>query len=265
MSDETRVKERLEYESVVKTDEEEQALRANVKQTLRRLGPTGPMALAAAVLPVIGGFALLGMLGYVAPWLQELDGLGVVLYAVGFAVLGGFALLPTYANSILGGWTFGFAVGYPAALAGLLGGALIAYTVARRASGERVMSIIHEHPKWQAVYDALLCSGFWRTLLIVSLIRLPPNSPYAITNLVMASAKVPRVPFLLGTLIGMAPRTGFTVWVAAGLAELDFKAAGQTWMFVAGLVITFIVILIIGYLAKHAVERVTAGANGGKL
>jgi MFS family permease len=38
-------------------------------------------------------------------------------------------------------------------------------------------------------------------VLIVTLVRLPPNSPFAITNLVLASAGVPRPVYLLGTAI----------------------------------------------------------------
>jgi uncharacterized membrane protein YdjX (TVP38/TMEM64 family) len=224
---------------------------------LRRLGPAGPLAVFATIMPIIGSVFLLAMVVLVSEWLRDLEMVGLVLYSLGFAVLGGLAFVPTYVNSIVGGWAFGFQLGLPAAMAGLLGGTIIADTLARRVTGHRVTQLIHENPKWRAVYKSLLGSGFGKTLLIVSLLRLPPNSPFALTNLVMASARVRRLPFLLGTLLGMMPRTAFTVYVASGLAVLDFKAADQAGTFAVGVVVTLIVIIIIGYLAKRAVEHVT--------
>ena len=68
----------------------------DVKTVLRRLGPVGPLALIAASLPAIGGFVLLGTLTWFAPWLRSHGELGIVLYILGFAVLAGLAVLPTY-------------------------------------------------------------------------------------------------------------------------------------------------------------------------
>lgn len=228
-----------------------------ISSVLKRLGPAGPLAIVAATLPAIGGFALLGTLNYVGPWLHSHQSSGVAIYIVGFALLAGFAVLPTYAQAILGGWAFGFAIGFPAALCGFLGAALIGYGVARRAAGDRVLKLISEHAQWQAVYDELLRSGFWKTLLIVTLLRLAPNSPFAITNLVLAVTRVPVGTYALGTLLGMAPRTGIAVFMAAGLKELVLDRRENTWLVVGGIVITLIVFAVIGLLANHAIQKVT--------
>jgi uncharacterized membrane protein YdjX (TVP38/TMEM64 family) len=184
----------------------------------RRLGPAGFLAIIAATLPPLGGFVLIGLSGsYVAPFLRSHPNAGPFMYAGGFALLAGFALLPTYAQSLLGGWAFGFRTGLTFALVGFGGASLIAYVVARKASGDHVIKLIDEHPKWRAVYDALLGRGFWRTLGIVTLVRIPPNSPFALTNLLMATVRVPVVPYLIGTLLGMAPRTAAVVYFGSGL------------------------------------------------
>jgi uncharacterized membrane protein YdjX (TVP38/TMEM64 family) len=232
----------------------------SVGSVIRRLGPAGPLALLWALLPAIGGFVLLGTLNIVGPWLRSHQDVGVLLYVLMFAVSAGLALLPTYAQAILGGWAFGFAVGFPAALGGFLGGALIGYAIARWSAGDRVVRLVDEHPRWKAVYDALLGSNFGRTLLIVTLLRLPPNSPFAITNLVLASTRTRLSVYTLGTLVGMAPRTAVLVFLAAGLKELSFARPGQTWLFIAGIVITLIVVAVIGQIAHAAITRVTAGA-----
>lgn len=228
----------------------------DVKTVFQRLGPAGPLAVIAATLPAIGGITLLFLLKDIGPWLKGHDTLGIVIYVVGFAVLSSLALLPTYAQSILGGWAFGMRLGLPAALAGFLGGALLGYLIGALTAGDRVVRLIREQPKWDAVHAALLGSGFWRTLLIVGLIRL--NSPFSLTNLVLAATRTNLVAYALGTLVGLAPRTAAAVFIGAGLKELTFERSGHRWFWIGSMVATVIVVLIISQIAAHAVQRVTA-------
>lgn len=230
---------------------------AGVRATLRRLGPAGVLAVIAGTLPPLGGFLLLGFMGPIAEWLKSHQDVGPLLYVIGFMLLAGFALLPTYAQSILGGYAFGVAIGLPAALLGFGGAATIAYLIARRASGDRVVRLIEEHVKWRAVYESLLRRGFWRTLLIVTLLRLPPNSPFALTNLVLASTRTSPAAFLLGTLVGMAPRTSATVFIGAGLNQWSTERLESPWLFGIGMAVTIAVIIVIGRLANQALSRVT--------
>jgi len=228
---------------------------------LIRLGPLTPLAAVAATLPAIGGFALLAFAGSAGDWLRAQGAVGAAIYVAIFTLLAGFALLPTYAQALVGGYAFRLAVGAPAACAGYLGAALLGYAVARISGGDRAMRILAERPKWQAVYDALLGSGFWRTLGIVTLLRAPPNSPFAITNLVLAATKVPLRIFLIGTLVGMAPRTVAAVYIGSTLHDLS-DASRPKWMVIAGIVSVVVVVLIIGRIATAALSRVTnAGAR----
>jgi len=225
---------------------------------LRRLGPVGPLAVVAATMPAISGLVLLGSLKWTGHWLQSQGDLGLAIYVVGFAVCAGLALLPTYAQSVMGGWAFGRLAGSTAAMTGIVVGSLLAYLVARRAAGDRVVRLIGEQPKWKAVCDALIGGSFWKTLLIITLLRIPPNSPFAMTNLVLAATRVHPVAYGLGTLIGLAPRTIIATLIGAQLSELDFSNRGQTWFWVGGIVVALIVIGIIGTLANQAIARVTA-------
>lgn len=225
-----------------------------------RLGPAGPLTLAAAGLPVVGGLVLLGTLQTVAPWLKSHGRWGPVLCVLGFAFLGGVALVPTYALSILTGWAFGVIVGFAAAMAGLVGAAIFAYTVARRITGEHVMRLIDQTPKYKAIHDALLNSGEGKTLLIVILLRLAPIAPFSVTNLMMAATRVPLMTYTAGSFLGMLPRTFIVVITAAGMKELDFDLAGQKWVFIAGIIATIFVIAVISSLAKRALARVTEAA-----
>lgn len=235
-----------------------------VSTIFRKLGAVGWVAIAAAVLPALGGFLLLGSLDIVGPWLKSHELAGMALYVAAFALLAGFALLPTYAQAVLGGWAFGFWAGFPAALLGFFGGSLIGYEVGRRSSGDRVMKILDQHPRWRLVRDALVGgehgAGFARTLLIISLVRLPPNSPFALTNILLSSVRVPRIPYALGTLIGMAPRTGLAVYLASEIKGAISKDAipKPWWAWVATFGTTVLVFALLYAVASRAIARVVA-------
>lgn len=227
----------------------------------RRLGPASVLGLFASVAPIAGSVVLFVSIASISAWLHSLNSLGVFVYAGAFAVLSGLSLLPTYAQAALGGFVFGVAWGIPAALLGFVGGAAIAYEIARLASGDRVDRLLQEHRKWQVVRDALLGEGFLKTLGIISLLRLPPNSPFAITNLVLSALKVPRSAYLLGTLLGMTPRTAAAVIIGAGVNEFTKdtvdKAVPQ-WLWYAGIALIIVVIYIVGTIADRALQRATS-------
>lgn len=230
----------------------------------RRLGPAGPLALIAATVPALTGF-LVATLPYwfesLAPWLRAHQTQGLIFYVLGFVILGGLAILPTWAHSIFGGWCFGFRAGFPAAVASIVGGATVGYVVGRLASGRRVVELLEEHPKTRAVYDSLLRSGFGRSLLIVTLIRIPPSSPYAVTNLALSCARVNPLVYILGTLLGISPRTGIVVLVGSKLSKLSFDAPHRFLTAVMTIVATAIVLSIIGYLANQAIAQITRPAS----
>lgn len=254
--------------------------RAEVKVTVGgifgRLGMAGPLALMWSVLPPLGSIVLFMYLSTVGQWLRGHEHTGVVIYACAFAVLAGVALLPTYASAILGGWAFGFGLGYPAALAGFAGGSMIGYLIGRFAARDRAVQLINEHAKWRVVRRALVGEaadgtgrighGFWKTVGVVTLLRLPPNSPFALTNLVMAAVKVSFLPYWIGTLLGMAPRTGAAVYIAATLrqqAAEDVAKQRPWWWIAVGIVLTFVVLGVLGTVAKRAIAKMAREPGDG--
>lgn len=241
---------------------------------LTRLGPAAFLGIWATVLPPLGSIALFTAMATtnIGPWMKSHGLTGVAAYSLSFALLSGCALLPTYAQSALGGYAFGLALGAPAALLGFAGGGIIGYEIAARASGDRVMAIVNEKPKWRAVRDALVGSsvgggptevtpGFWKTFGMVALLRLPPNSPFALTNVVMASVKVPRVPFILGTIVGMAPRSTLAVGIGAGVKEFSkagLSEAAPKWVLGVGIGAAILVVILVGHIANKAIKKVTS-------
>ena len=75
---------------------------------LKRLGPAAVLGVVAAVMPVLGSIALYYAMARtnLGPWLKSHGYEGVALYSAAFIVLAGMALLPTYAQSALGGYAF---------------------------------------------------------------------------------------------------------------------------------------------------------------
>lgn len=215
----------------------------------------GPLALLAAVLPAAGGFVLLGYMSSVSEWLRSHQETGLAIYISGFIVLAGLALLPTYAQSLLAGFAFGVWVGVPAALAGFTGASLLAYVITVNVAQDRLTKVLESKPKWNAVYRALLGQSWARTWLLVVLIRLPPNSPFALTNLVLASARVPVSAYVLGTLVGMLPRSALAVGIGASLTQFSAAQPMDWRLSVGGIVSTLIVVLIIGTLAQRALKQ----------
>lgn len=238
----------------------ESAPHPSAGEVVRRLGPAGILAVFSAVMPLVGSVVLFWKIQDIGEWLSLQGVAGRLAYVAAFAFLAGMALMPTYALALLGGWAFGLAAGFPAALAGFVGAAAIGHEISRRASGDRVIRLIDEQPRWRAVVDSLVHGSFGKSLAIVTLVRLPPNSPFAITNLVMASTKVGGIPYILGTLIGMAPRTALAVAIGAGIQNLTSDAvadARRRYIF-WGIGAAVAVVLIIGQMAKRALERLSA-------
>lgn len=240
----------------------------------RGLGPTGILGILNITLPPLAGFVLIWAMGAtnLGPWMKSQGIIAVIVYAVAFAVFAGLSLLPTYAQAALGGWAFGVAWGLPAALIGFVGGALIGYALARRLSGDRIEAIIETKPKWRTVRDALVGTqaragdnnwrkSFWRSTGMIALLRLPPNSPFAFTNTLMASVKVPAVEFGLGTFLGMLPRTAVAVVLGAGLSTFsksNLESAAPKWLWAVGIAVTVLIVIIVGMIANRAIEKMSA-------
>jgi uncharacterized membrane protein YdjX (TVP38/TMEM64 family) len=237
-------------------------------EEFKKLGAAGVLGLVWAFLPLAGSLVLYTYLSSVGAWLRGHEEAGLFVYAGAFAVLAGLGMMPTYATAILGGWAFGFATGYPAALCGFLGASLVGYAVARRASQDRVTGLIDGKPRWKAVREALVGGSWRKTFLIVTLVRLPPNSPFALTNLVLASVRVPFSAYVLGTLVGMAPRTGLVLYIASTLrdhlVEDVAKAKKPWWLIAAGIGLSLVVLVVIALISKRALERVTGSGQSSK-
>ncbi|XOV75093.1 MAG: TVP38/TMEM64 family protein [Phycisphaerales bacterium] len=153
--------------------------------------------------------------------------LAALIIALLFALFTGSALLPTYALSFASGVFFGPVWGSLVAMFGVTFGALVGYGWGILLARKRVMRVVEANPRVKLIRSAIVDRSLKDELVAVTLIRIPPNSPFALTNLIMSSLHVRFVPYFVGTLVGIAPRTLIAVFLGVGIGEIaEAKSAG---------------------------------------
>jgi uncharacterized membrane protein YdjX (TVP38/TMEM64 family) len=233
-------------------------------------GVYGAGALLAvwSVVPLFMGAYLLSQIATLTEWFRA-DGLrGPVAFAAGYAICCGAGLLPTYAPSIAAGWIFGPFVGFPVCVAGYLGGSTLGFGLSRLAArGGQLAAWIDHWPRAAVIRRALVEERASRTALLVGLLRLSPSCPFSATNLAMAGAGVRYPLFIVGTVLGMAPRTLAAVIIShlaaqQGAKDLVQLATQQGMVAVAiGLVLLVGSLALIGHISRVALERALAAGQ----
>lgn len=230
---------------------------STVIEKFRALGRLTPIALVTTFLPIAGSSVLL-LVGYpMGNWLRANWELGSLLFLLGVLFFCGFALLPTNLIGILGGWAFGFWLGILLMILGVVGSATISFFINRRLAGETLTALTGRSARANAIHRALTDEGFARTTLVITLMRMSVVMPFAFTNFFLAAARVPVSSFVIGTLIGMLPRSGVMVFLGAGLSVLTFDKFDDFWFLAASVPATVILMIVIAIFSRRALDRLT--------
>jgi uncharacterized membrane protein YdjX (TVP38/TMEM64 family) len=224
---------------------------------LSELGKLTPIALVTTFLPVIGGSILLMVAAPLAFWLKENWEIGAVLFFLGVIFFCGLSILATNIVGIIGGWAFGFELGITVLITAIVSAATLSFLIHTRIVGDTLPHVFENHPKAHIVYRALLGQSLRRTTLVIFPLRLSPAMPFALTNFLMASARVPLKSFIAGTFGGMLPRSTAVVFVGSGLSELSFDKPQEAWLLIFGIVATVVSIIFVTMIARRALERLT--------
>ena len=139
----------------------------------------------------------------------------------------------------------------------LLGAAALGFAISRQLSGERLLKVLDEYPRGRAVHRALLAGSAARTLLVVTLLRVPPNGPFAMTNLLLAATGVSWGPYLLGSLIGLAPRVAAAVVVGASLSTLDLRHLERGGPAYVTIGLSVAAVIALGWIANRGLRRLS--------
>lgn len=196
----------------------------------------------------------------VRPWIEANAAIAPYLVFLGIGIATGSAIMPTYALAFACGVFFGFSVGGPIAWGGVILGSMVGYGWGALLARKRVMHVIDAHERAKIVRAALLDRAWWSELMVITLLRFPPNSPFALTNLVMSSTRVNIGAYLVGTALGIMPRTLFAVWVGSQVGDMtQAQTAGGRWRVLIGLAIGIVVFVVLYRLfskwAKEALAR----------
>lgn len=225
---------------------------------LKELGRITPIALLTAAMPAVGGTIFLMLFAYsLGYWMRDHWQIGAPLFLLGVIVFCGIGILATNILGIISGYAFGFELGILVMITGIVCAATLAYFINSKIVGDRLPHVFENHPKAQAVYQALIGQSLWRTTLIIFLLRLSPAMPFALTNFLMSSARVPLKSFVPGTFFGMLPRSSAVVLVGSQLSELSFNDPQEAWLIIFGIVATIVSIIVISIVAKRALHHLT--------
>lgn len=242
---------------------DEDAPRAGIVERARRNPRVlASVALSAAwfTLPALFSVGLFASLGPVSDWLRSHGGAGLALAALGFAVTAGLGLMPTYAQAVLMGWVFGMAAGLGVSVVGYVGGAVLGWTVCRAVARDEVRALIDAEPRWRVVRSALVDASLARTVGLVALLRFPPTSPFAFTNMLLAATGVRFGPMIAGSLLGMLPRTAVAAWfgaqgAATGAQDLkDLMQRQGLPAVIVGVVLIVAVLAVMQHVGKRALR-----------
>lgn len=234
-----------------------QKLKNKIIRLKRDFGKIGFWAAFALIMPIVGLSVFLGAIYKVSPWLAKNPAIGVPAFIITISVMSGLAILPTNIVGMASGWAFGFPVGLTTMLAALGGAVAINFFISRRLAGKKFDQVINEKPKLRAIHEALLDGNIYKVILIISLLRLSPATPFAATNFVISASGVSMKSFLLGTILGYIPRTSATVFVGSSLSKLNFEQPGESWLIILGIMATLVATIVIAVLSRRALNRLT--------
>lgn len=229
--------------------------------TLKQLARPSGVVLLSALIPALGSLVAL-TLAYRYDEALRGGGLGVgALLLIGGALAVGCLLLPTNVLSLLCGWAFGLPAGLAVALSAATLGSPLGYALGQRLAGPAVMRVVEQNPKGAAVCEAIARASRFRAFVLIGLLRLSPVVPYGSTNVLAAVFRVPMQPFVLGTLLGLAPRAAAMVLIGAGLEQLDSKASVSPWVWGVGIAATVLALIVMSWAAKRALARIASDSS----
>ncbi len=193
-------------------------------------------------------------------WLQGLGLWGLVLLAVAYTPAS-LLLFPGSVLTLGAGAAFGFLPALVAISLGSTTAAGVAFLVARYLGRDWIEQKVAQHPRFQALDQAVGAQGF----RIVLLTRLSPAFPFTLLNYAYGLTKISFRSYLLASWLGMLPGTVLYVYLgraARGMfAVLDdvihgrpLENPGQTLLMCIGLLATIAVTVSITRLARRALN-----------
>lgn len=215
----------------------------------------GALMIYSIITPGLGALILIATSSM---WLESFSQLGLykyVLFLILSSLLTGASLVPTHATSLIAGILFGAFYGPLCALSSVSVSALLGYAVMGRLIGTRFTDSLFINPKAQKIHHHLLTQKDNKTTFFIILLRLSPIMPFAATNLILASCNTSLKPYLIGSILGLAPRVIIVTLAGVGLKELDLSKSGDQYIAIIGIIATFLAIAYITKIVKSSLQH----------
>lgn len=230
-------------------------LQKKLTEIRKDFGKIGGMTGVTVVLPTIGSLLMLTVIYQISPWLQNNQQIGFLFFVSFMTIFSGLALIATNILGVVSGFAFDFQIGVVAQMTGLVGASTLMFLLTSRYISKNFLATIEKKPKLKAIHHALLNESVFKTLLIITLIRLSPAMPFAGTNFIISASGVSFRTFILGTILGMSPRATALVFVGSSLSELNFSEPQEAWLVILGIVATILSIIVISIVGKRALNK----------
>ncbi|GAA1480258.1 TVP38/TMEM64 family protein [Gordonia sinesedis] len=164
-----------------------------------------------AVLLVCSYFLPLPSVNHVRQWGEHLGPAFVAVFFGAYAVIT-VGPVPRTPFTVMSGVFFGPIVGLAGAMVASSVAALLAFLLARRLGRDRVQPFLRR-PVLRAIEYRLSTRGW----LAVGSLRLIPACPFSVTNYAAGLSSVRPLPYLVASVIGMAPGTAAVVLLGDAL------------------------------------------------
>lgn len=211
----------------------------------------------AAVLVATFTLPLDQWLDQAGEWNKAHPVAGALLYIL-FVTVGPVFFMPGSVIAMSAGYVYGLLAGSCLALIGTALGAFAAFLSGRLLVRSWVFSQLDSHPRLQALDRAVYDKSF----VIVALTRLSLIIPYNILNYVYGITGVKKVPYFLGTALGMIPAT--VLWTYVGTLARNFEdirsgslnsGLPSGYVLLAGLIMLGIAVAIVHRTASRALKE----------
>lgn len=202
---------------------------------------------ATGVLLVIA-LAILGLLSPVGTWIDAFRGWveslgiwGVLVFALVY-ILATIVLLPCAPLSIVAGLAYGVWA-FPLVIVAAMTGASLAFQIGRHLARERVRSWAMDHPRGDAVIDAVSEQG-WKVVL---LLRLSPLIPFNVQNYLFGVTAISFTQYAIATAVGILPGAALFISIGAfGHGAEDNEGRTLNWiLFGVGLAATILAAILV--------------------
>lgn len=218
---------------------------------IKRLFAQSPQSLILllyfGLMPSLLGSFLAGLCLTHSETILSFDNFSLFGFNLLFALVLGLGFMPTTFYSLLAGYFFGwFSLPYLVFSYGVA--SAFGYWLCGKMDKGGLLKLFGEKYPIETIMQKLSDSG----IMLSALCRMSPTLPFAVLNCFFALVRFPFWKYMIGSMIGMIPRTVFAVYIGSKFTNVrsvsDLHSDFSTWFALALAVISFIGI---GWIVKR--------------